>query len=286
MESTTLGKINLNIPPAEKEQLIRFRATHPIKKVTVAGASWEYIASGHGERTLLILPGLLGFGEMSFQLITAFEDEYQVISPTYPSTVTTMAQLIEGVVGILASENIQQAHALGSSAGGAVAQCLVRQYPNRVGKLILSHTGGPKAERARKNKRFLQVLPWLPMGLLRALLRLVTGKVLSDAPAQRAFWQAYSDEMIATLTKADLRSRYQVASDFDEHYAFASNDLVGWPGSILILAGDNDPLSTAEELIALYAQAEVHTFHGTGHVASIAKPEEYVSVIKDFLSAG
>ena len=287
MKSTAFDTIYLNVPQAEKEQLIRFRATHPVKNVTAAGARWENISCGRGEQALLLLPGALGIGEMAFQHILAFENEYRVISPTYPSTLTTMAQLVEGIVGILDAENVRQAHVLGSSYGGMVAQCLVRQYPDRLGKLILSHTGGPKPKRAGKNKKFIAALPFLPMGVWRALLRLVTRKVLSEAPAQQAFWQAYSNEMIATMTKADLVSRYQVAIDFDENCTFARDDLVGWPGSILILEGEDDPLAEARErdaLKALYPQAQVHTFHGTGHIASVAKLEEYVSVVQAFLS--
>jgi len=40
-----------------------------------------------------------------------------------------------------------------------------------------------------------------------------------------------------------------------------------------------------EALKALYPQARVHTFHGSGHVASIAKLDEYVAVIRDFLGS-
>ncbi|MBI5565787.1 MAG: hypothetical protein HY870_12905 [Chloroflexi bacterium] len=38
-------------------------------------------------------------------------------------------------------------------------------------------------------------------------------------------------------------------------------------------------------LKALHPQARVHTFHGSGHVASIAKLNEYVAVIAGFLRA-
>jgi hypothetical protein len=39
------------------EELREFRARHPLEHVTVAGVSWDYIASGEGEDTLLLLPG-------------------------------------------------------------------------------------------------------------------------------------------------------------------------------------------------------------------------------------
>jgi len=286
MSTLTLDRLYANVPHKEKDQLQRFRATHPVKHATVAGANWEYIACGHGAETMLILPGLLGIGEMSFHHILAFESEYRALAPTYPFDLTTVAQLTEGIAGILDAEGIDRAHVLGGSYGGLVAQCLVRRYPNRVSKLILSHTGGPKLERAEKNKRLIAVLRLLPMGVLRAMLRLATRKSLQDAPEQRAFWVAYSEEMIARLTKADLIARYQIAVDFDATSRFTPDDLKNWPGRILILEGDNDPIAEAparEALKAFHPQAQRYTFHGTGHVASIAKLDEYVAVIKRFL---
>jgi len=285
----TIAKADTGAPSAERERLLRFRATHPVKSTVVAGASWEHIACGHGAQTLLILPGLLGIGEMLFDHILAFEGEYRVIAPTYPFAVTTVAQLIEGIARILDVEDIDRAHVLGGSYGGMVAQCFVRHYPNRVGKLVLSHTGGPKPERAEKNRKLIAVLRFLPMGMLRAMLRLATRKSLEDAPEQRAFWEAYSEEMIRRLSKADLIARYQIAVDFDATSRFTPDDLKNWVGRILILEGDNDPIAEAparEALKAFHPQARVHTFRGTGHVTSIAKLDEYVSVIQQFLREG
>ncbi|NTU65164.1 MAG: hypothetical protein HGB05_17625, partial [Chloroflexi bacterium] len=119
-------------------------------------------------------------------------------------------------------------------------------------------------------------------------LKGATRRSLRDAPEQIPFWEAYSNEKIARVSKADLIGRYQVAVDFDAHAAIAPDDLKDWPGRILILEGDNDPIAEAparEALKTLHPQASVHTFHGSGHVASIAKVDEYVAVIKRFLQS-
>ena len=152
--------------------------------------------------------------------------------------------------------------------------------------LVLSHTGGPKSERVEKNRGFIQQLRWLPISLIRAMLRAATRKSMQDASEQRDFWVAYSNELIARLRKEDLISRYLVAIDFDAASHGSPHDLAGWPGRTLILECDNDPIAEAPDrqaLKELHAQAIVHTFHGTGHVASIARVDEYVKVIKDFL---
>jgi len=155
--------------------------------------------------------------------------------------------------------------------------------------LVLSHTGGPKSDRAATNRKFMTLLRLLPMSLLRFMLKGATRKSLRDAPEQLPFWEAYSNEMIARLSKADLIGRYQVAIDFDASSTFTPDDLKDWPGRILILEGDNDPIAEAparEALKLLHPQARLHTFHGSGHVASIAKLAEYVAVIENFLKEG
>jgi pimeloyl-ACP methyl ester carboxylesterase len=286
--SLILERYYRNVPRQEVDAITRFRAAHPPKHTAVQGVRWEYIAAGRGSEVLLILPGLLGIGEMSFQHVRAFENDCCVIVPSYPFELTTVSQMTAGIAAILDAESIGRVHVLGGSYGGMVAQSLVRRYPSRVEALVLSHTGGPRPDRAATNRRFMAVLRLLPMRLLRFMLQAATRKSLRDAPEQIPFWEAYSNEMIARLSKADLISRYQVAVDFDENSAFTPDDLKAWPGRVLILEGDNDPIAEAPAraaLKALHPQARVHTFHGSGHVASIAKLDEYVAVIQRFLWA-
>ena len=100
------------------------------------------------------------------------------------------------------------------------------------------------------------------MGLLQTMLRLSTRESLADAPMQRAFWQAYSNEMIDEITMADLPPSYQIGVDFDVSRAFAPEDLKGWPSQILIPEGDNDPVAksgTREVHKTLYPQVRVHS---------------------------
>ena len=279
MKSNAFDRIYRDVPQEQKEQLITFRATHPAKNIAEAGTDWEYLSGGRGEEALLYLTGAFGRGENAFRRILALESEYRVVAPSYPS-VTTMVQLVDGIVDILDSENIRQTHVFGSSYGGMVAQCLVRRYPDRVGKLILSATGAPKPDLGKQIEKVLKVLPFLPTGLIHVLVKLRFRKMLAG---QEEFWLAYFNEMFATITKEDLVTRYEVAADFALNYAFTPDDLQDWPGSVLILQGEDDPLVKASEqeaLKVLYPRAQVHIFHGTGHVA---EPEELVLVVKDFL---
>jgi pimeloyl-ACP methyl ester carboxylesterase len=270
------------------EQLESFRAAHPLKRHTHHGVEWEYLVAGTGSETILILPGLLGVAEMSFQQVTALEGEYRVIVPSYPASVATTVGLLEGIGAILDTEGLGRVHVLGGSYGGMMAQRLVRRFPERVDRLILSHTGVPEPQRAGRNRRLVFMLRLFPMSFLRKMLRQATQKSLEDAPEVIPFWETYTAEIVEGMSKADLVTRYRVAGDFDATSVFTPQDLSGWPGKILILEGDNDPVAEAadrEALKALYPQAQVHTFHGSGHIASIARIDEYIAVVKDFLAS-
>jgi pimeloyl-ACP methyl ester carboxylesterase len=67
---------------------------------------------------------------------------------------------------------------------------------------------------------------------------------------------------------------------------YTPQDLSGWPGKVLLVLADDDP-GTPEPvraaLSALYPEARLHLFHGTGHVTSVLERDEYQAVIDTFL---
>lgn len=268
--------------------LARFRSTHPASHVTVGGLLWQFIACGQGSETVVLLPGGTGHGETWFPIILRLEKVYRIIAPTYPQA-TTMTQLAEGVVGILNEEGVVQAHLLGTSLGGCVAQCFVRAHPEMVSSLVLSNTLVPDKERPVILRRRNRVLNCLPSGLLRYLSRRSIFKHLPTFPAmQRAFWRAYFSKFVTThLTRETLLRQNDCLIDFEEHYLFSADDLVDWPGAVLILESDDDPLISAaerENLKMVYPEAQVHTFHGAGHLTPVSRKREYVSLVRRFLS--
>ncbi len=271
------------------DQLAHFRAAHRPKTLHAGGTAWEYFSVGEAGEIVLILPGLLGLAEMAFPQILALQPDFRVIAVSYPFSAATVEAHLAGICAILEAESAGQVNVLGASYGGMLAQSLVRKIPERIRTLILAHTGPPVPERAEKNRKLLWMLRLLPLGLLRALLRAATRKSLMDAPRQRDFWQAYSNRVIANLGREDLLARYLAAIDFDAASHFTPHDLERWPGRVLILEGDNDPIAEAPARAALkglYPQAQVHTFHGTGHVASIARVEAYIGVVREFIARG
>lgn len=282
-----IAKLYKDVPAEAIEKLREFRATHTGKDAMIRGVDWRYFDVGQGDTTLLILPGALGTAESSWQTICHFSERgYRVIVPSYPHSTTTMNELADGIAGILDREGVPKAHILGGSYGGLVAQVFVRRYPERTEKLVVSHAGCPDPERGRKIAGALRWLRLLPMALLRAIVSKRLAGLLPEGPAA-AMLAAYVTEVLTyQTTKTGLLNGYRRATDFDLNWSFTPEDLADWPGRCLLVMADDDP-STPEPvrqvMEALYPQAEVHLFHGTGHAAPILQQEEYFSLLEAFL---
>jgi deazaflavin-dependent oxidoreductase (nitroreductase family) len=273
---------------ARWEELREFRTTHPLKHTTVSGVKWDYIAGGEGEEALLLLPGGAMVGESLFTRIPAFEEDYKVIAPSYAS-VSSAVELLDGLAGILDIEGVREAHVLGPSYGGIVAQCFVRRHPERVRSLILANTLVPPRSLLWASKVFLMLLRLVPVGWQRALRERGLARAFYGVPSvpreDQVFWSEYQHGLVSRMSKEELRDMYRLQIDLMQSFRFAPEDLASWLGRVLILESDEDPVTPEKraELRRAYPQTQVHTFHGAGHTPWMSHKEEYLSVIKEFL---
>jgi pimeloyl-ACP methyl ester carboxylesterase len=284
-------EIYAKVPAEHVERLQSFRSTHGYKHLLLDGVEWEYISCGRGEQTMLLLPGGLTTGESAFQLITAFEQEYRIVAPSYPLSLT-MTGLCDGIAHILETERVNQAHVFGGSYGGLVAQYFVRKCPDKARNLILSHTFlvTPKFETPlRIGNKLLLVFPRsLFVPLLKARFNKIFLSTLRAAKhPEFEFWQAYLNEALASnrLKEVPIHQN-RTLLELARQPQFTAEDLKAWRGGILIIDSDDDPAITAkyrELLRNTYPQAQKHTFHGAGHVSAIVKREEFISIIRYFL---
>lgn len=280
-----------NVPTAQVARLKEFRHTHPYKQLIVGDTKWEYISSGQGEQTLLLLPGALSVGESTFPFITAFENEYRIIAPSYALSLS-MTGLCEGVSHILETEDLNQAHVFGGSYGGLVAQYFVRQYPAKARSLIISHTFVLRPKLAKPLWIAGKLVRVFPKSLLAPILKLRLNKLLlsklraANHP-EAEFWRAYLNEAIASdLLKEVFIHQNKCLLDLAKQPQFAPDDLNGWPGKVLIFESDDDPAIPPRDralLRSTYPEAQVHTFRDAGHASSILKREEVFSIIRSFL---
>ena len=289
--SAAFDGIYRKVPTEQVDRLKKFRLTHPYKQISVGKTKWEYISSGQGEQTLLLLPGALSVGESTFPFITAFENECRIIAPSYALSLT-MTGLCRGLAHILETEALNQAHVLGGSYGGLVAQHFVRQYPAKARSLILSHTFVLTSKYAKPLWLAGKLFPAFPQSLFAPILRLRLNKMLISTlrtahHPETEFWRAYLNESIASgqLKKVFIHQN-KCLLDLAHQSQFSANDLKEWPGKVLIIESDDDPAIPARDralLRATYPKAQVHTFRNAGHASSILKREEVFSIIRRFL---
>jgi pimeloyl-ACP methyl ester carboxylesterase len=287
----TFEEIYSGVPAEQIGRLQEFRRTHSIRRLTFGDAQWEYIACGRGDQVLLLLPGALSVAESTFPIITAFQDEYRIIAPSYALS-QTMTGLCEGIANILAAEGINRAHVVGGSYGGLVAQYFVRLFPEQTCSLILSHTFvvTPKLELPLKIAN--RLLPMLPPGLFLPLLKLRLNKLLLSTlrrtkHPEYEFWKAYLNETVASNRFKEVASHQQKCLlELARLPQFTADDLKAWRGRILIIDSDDDPAIPAKDRALVrktYPQAQVKTFSDAGHASSILKRDEAFSTIRGFL---
>jgi pimeloyl-ACP methyl ester carboxylesterase len=280
------------VPTEQVARLKKFRLTHPYKQLVVADTKWEYICCGQGEQTLLLLPGALSVGESTFPFVSAFENEYRIIAPSYALSLT-MTGLCHGLAHILETESRNQAHVLGGSYGGLVAQHFVRQYPAKARSLILSHTFVLTPKLAKPLWLAGKLFPAFPQSLFAPILKMRLNKMLLETlraanHPEAEFWRAYLNEAIASnLLKEVFIHQNKCLLDLAHRPQFTPDDLKGWPGKVLIIDSDDDPAIPARDralLRSTYPEAQVHTFRDAGHASSILKREEVCSIIRSFLT--
>jgi len=287
MSTTEFERYFKDVPDDQRAFFLSFLDSHPVKDLDFRGNKWEYRIGGSGEGTIVLLTGGGSNAEIWFKIIAEFEKHYRMVAPRYPP-VMTMKELIGGLETVMNRENIKQAHLIGLSLGGMLAQCFVRRYPERVTSLILSSTAGPDKHVTGHMKREEFLMRLAPFSLLRPVAKHQLSKHAAAVPIEeRAFWLAFMNAVIATsINKADIVSLYKVIADYDEHYFFSPTDLAHWHSAILILQADDDKLLTRlakEPLTFFYPGASTYTFHGSGHLIMVTKREEFIGLVGNFL---
>jgi pimeloyl-ACP methyl ester carboxylesterase len=276
-----------SVPLEQLVRFVEFRRAHPLERLEIASCPWSYIVSGHGPDTVLVLPAALGTAESAWSSIARFEMTHRVVCASYPP-VPTMAALVDGLVALLGHLQCDTVQVVGASYGGLVAQVLIRRHPMAIRDLVLSHTTCPDTSRGAKIESARRWVNWLPMSLLRTILRKkLSALVPASLPEASLLHACMRDALAHDLTKRDLIMSYRRVADFDR-LQFAPADLTGWPGRVLLLMADDDPATppdVRDQLTALYPGARVRVFQGTSHATPLLEPDAYYGEIERFLAA-
>ncbi len=288
-ENAKIARLYRDVPPELVTRLRHFRARYPYQRTTIGGREWRYIDTARGEAALLALSGAACIAEMSWQSIEHFAQRYRVIAPDYPA-IDTMGELVDGMAGILDQKDIRQAHVMGGSYGGLVAQVFVRRHPSRTASLILSHTLLPEREGAEQVAKATRWMRLLPAPVLRAFFQKRLGRLFGEGqhPQVMLSKALFTEIVNYHLTKGQLISLLQRTVDVGINYRFTPQDLDHWQGRILLLMAEDDPATpepVRQAITAMYPQAQARLFSGSGHMTAVLQQDEYFAATDEFLSA-
>ena len=281
-----IASLYAQVPADRLEEFQAFRRTFPYKDIAHDGVTWPYLTGGQGDPPLLLLSGALAIPDISWTSISNFGAQRRVIVPAYPP-VLTMDALVDGIAAVLRHEGIDQAHVMGGSYGGFVAQVFVRRHPQLTRSLVLSHTLPPNPETGTRIRSFARLLRWMPMGLVRRMMRRVFQSMMPEWSEETACLLAIFDELVEfTLDKKDVLGILERTVDYSAR-SFGPQDLSEWPGKILLVFGADDPATppdVRQRLESLYPGCQVHLFEGAGHTTSVTHQDQYLAVVDKFLS--
>ena len=280
-----IASLYAEVPADKLDQFQAFRRDFPYSELTIAGVTWSYLSGGQGNPPVLLLSGALTIPDISWVSIANFAARRFVIAPAYPP-VTTMDALVDGIAAVMHSAGVEQAHVMGGSYGGLVAQVFVRRHPQMTRSLVLSHTQSPYPEMAARMRRSARLLRLAPLGMVRQTMRRSFQSIMPERNDETACMLAIFDELIGhTLEKKDVIGILERMADYSVR-SFTPEDLSAWPGKVLLVFGEDDPATppdVRQRLEALYPGCHVHLFAGSGHTTSLTHKDEYLSVIDGFM---
>lgn len=124
--------------------------------VKINDINMYYETHGEGE-ALILISGNGGESSQWKDMIPTFSQDYQVIAldnrgagkTDKPDNKYSIELMAADVIGLMDALGIKEAHVLGASMGGMIAQNIAYKYPNRVKSLILAVTMMKVSSRAQ-----------------------------------------------------------------------------------------------------------------------------------------
>ncbi len=247
----------------------------------------------HGEGAPLVLIMGLGGDATGWMLqIPEFSEYFKVIAfdnrdvgrSTKARGPYTIADMAEDTAGLMNALGINQAHILGGSMGGAIAQELVLCHPDKVCRLILACTMG---QFARFRIHMLEPAifikehdPSNKVFLTEMLFQCMTHDFLKNSEAVDKMLNLMQNPPFPQSTEAFVRQAKAIRT-FD-----ALDRLSAVKAPTLVLVGDQDILTppwAARELAEAVPGAKLQILEGGGHGFFWEIPEKTNRAIIEFL---
>jgi aminoacrylate hydrolase len=260
-------------------------------RISIGDCHLYYERHGAGFPVLFI-SGLNGYGAFWRDQIPAFSKSFEVIvhdqrgigQSDHTRGAVTVERLASDVIGMMDALGLDKAHIVGHSTGGAIAQVLAIEHPQRLASMVM-------------------VASWTkPDAYFRRLFALRKEILSRLGPA--SYVQAntlflYPHYHIARNNEKLRQLEAQYLANFSEPEIMMSRidailafdrtaDLFRIHTPTLIVAAQDDVVTPAyfsEELARLVPGAEIKFFPQGGHCVSQVLPREFNQAVLPFLAA-
>ena len=261
--------------------------------VSVADLEVAYRVLGQGEPLLLITglgatmdlwdPVLLA--ELAAHYTVILFDNRGMGGTTAPPGEFSIEQLADDTAGLMHALGFEQAHVLGYSMGGYVAQELVLKYPQRVTRLVLLGSGCGGTEGIPPRPEVLRALTDLSGSIAEVLQRVISVLVPADWSHRHG---AYLERILTRPPQPPSQeslARQQRAMD-NWQGTYERLPQVSQP--TLVLSGTLDQVLVPANAILLVNRipgAWLAQFQGGGHGMQYQYPKHIAATIRTFLEA-
>jgi aminoacrylate hydrolase len=260
-------------------------------RIPIGEGSLYYERHGVGFPVLFI-SGLAGFASFWHDQVAAFGKNFDVITHDHrgigqsdPSRVGfTVDRMSADVIALMDALEIERAHVVGHSTGGAIAQILAIEHRNRLASVVLSATW------TKPDAYFRRMF-----GLRKdILLRLgpsayVQANTLFLYPS---WWVARNNERLRQAEAQHLAVFPPIdiaASRIDAILAFDRTESLGRIKTPTLVVGAEDDIVTpayfSEELARLIPGAEIKIFPRGGHAFNQVRAREFNQAVLPFLAS-
>jgi 3-oxoadipate enol-lactonase len=258
-----------------------------VATISVNGAELYCQESGAGY-PLLLLHGLGSCGDDWWLQTPSFAQEYHVVLPnmrghTLSSPLrgpTTIDMLAADIARLTEALHVPQAHVLGLSLGGAVAQLLAIDFPEKMKRLILvntfAHLRPTSLREAYVLARRVVVSRFLPPGITAG----VVARDLFPKPEQ-AQWR---DEVLKRSSTNDVTSYRYLVDAIRRFDSRRHLDRIRAP--TLVITGARDavvPRGCQQQLVRGIPHVQWRIVRDSGHATPIDQPEEFNRLVLEFL---
>jgi len=281
-----------------------YDGTERDRYLTVDGVRLRYWEGGGGDRSVILIHGVGSYIERWRYTFSVLEERLHVYALDLPGRGLSekperfsyhVSNLARFVKRFSEEVGLTRTSLVGSSLGGAVAAHYARQFPEAVERLVLSSSAGwgRSVTSALRVVGLPGVGEWMGGRQSQEGARRLLHTIVHDP-------SAITDELVELHYRMSslpgawkgflriLRANGNLLGQHPSVYRPLRRELRSFEKPVLILWGERDriiPPRHAWIAESVLPNAELRILEGSGHFLMLERPEEYASLVSDFLES-